>query len=220
MAEVKHSVDPRFSHKDLSPYRVTDYKLYPADFRPIQTPTLEFDTSEYVLTAFHIRNGSYPEILSDLQQKVRKNHRTEYGHIVVTDDEKYFQTKKILTGETAIGFEVVGDLHISDYFHTHSRHAGEHEEMVNLFSPDDLYAMSAKSVDRMWLVTPKNVWAMVNLYGNRFYYAAQAASQEMLNKFSEEDSYDKQLAKLISTVQECEFRLYKSTNTIDYTLVS
>lgn len=217
MAEVKHSVDPRFSHKDLSPYRVTDYKLYPADFRPIQKPALEFDTSAYVMTGFHIKNKPYTQIIQELQ---RKNHHTEYEHIVILDNGTYFVTKKVLTGESGIGFKVMSGLPISDVFHTHSVRPGENEDAVNLFSADDLYKTCASAIDRMWLVTPKNVWALINLYGDRYYYEAQAASREMGNGLKLTDPYDVQLAKLIAAVQRCELRLYKSTNRVDYTLIS
>jgi hypothetical protein len=220
--EIAQSEDQFALGPDNKPARVTDYKLiFPHDFTKISKPELFFSTDEnYMQTSFKIASGQILADISILRKQKNREGNMEHAILEVNDDTGFYQAKSVLTGESGIGFQVVPNLTVNDYLHTHTVYKGEDERSADLFSAFDLWKMGAQGAERYWLVGKKVVWTLVNLYGQRYAPYIKDACCKMANKYNRGNSYNENLSNLIECVNKCEYRLYRSDNSTDYSLVS
>ncbi len=207
---------------DGKPSRVTDYKLFfPDDFRTIQKPELVFITDkDYIHTSFRVTAGQLSLDLVTLRERKKAKGSLEHAIVNVNDGTAFYQSKTILTGETGIGFQVQPELSINDYLHTHTINEGEEERSADLFSAFDLWSMGSKGAERYWLVGKDAVWTLVNLYGQRYYHYIKEACWEMAKKYDSKKPHDVLLSDLVECVRKCEYRLYRSIDSTNYSLIS
>lgn len=220
--EIVQAQDQFTVNPDGKPSRVTDYKLFfPEDFVAISKPDLSFSIDQnYIQTSFKIVSGQIPLDVATLRARKEIQPNTEHGIVEINDGNNFYQAKTILTGESGIGFQVTPRLVVNDYLHTHITHKGEDEELADLFSAFDLWSMGTKGAERYWLVGKDTVWVLVNLYGQRYYYSIKEACWKMAKKYGPQKSYDENLSDLIECARRCEYRLYRSEDSVNFTLVS
>lgn len=207
---------------DGNPSRVTDYKLsFPQDFKKVKKPELLFSTDvNYIQPSFRIARGLLTSDIGTLRSRRVSQRDLEHGIIFVSDENGAFRAKAILTGETGIGFQVTPSLAINDFLHTHSIREGEEDRKVDLFSAFDLWSMGSNGAERYWLIGKDVTWTLVNLYGQRHYHYIREYCLEMAKKENKQKSYEASLNDLIDCVKKCEYRLYRSDDSVNYTLVS
>jgi len=220
--EIVQSQDQFTISPDGKPSRVTDYKLvFPQDFKQVQNPELKLTTDlNYIQTSFRIAGGLLSSDITTLRKQKKVQGMLEHGIVSVNDSGVYYQTKTILTGETGIGFQVAPIVPVNDYLHTHSIHEGEEGKKVDLFSAFDLWSMGSKGAERYWLVGTDTVWTLVNLYGQRYYHYIKDACWGMAKKYDSKKPYNALLSDLIDCVNKCNYRLYKSEDSVNYSLDS
>jgi len=218
--EIQETEDNFTIGPEGKPSKVTDYKLfYPKDFKKIQLPDMDFKVDEnYTLTGFSL-DKARTHIINDLRGQKRLQGDKEHGLVIVEERNSHFITKEHLSGKEGIGYQVIPNVPIADYFHTHSILEGESEESFSLFSAFDLMAMGAKGAKRFWLIG-KEDWSLVNLYGQQYYYGIKDATWELANKYSPRQDYKTRLRNLVNCVNQCNFRLYKNTSANTFKLVS
>jgi len=216
-AEDLFSIGP-----DGRPSKVTDYKLlFPEDFRKVAAADLSFITdANYVATLFRISAGQLSTTIDTLRKMKVSDPSKEYGIVVVKNDDDSYEVKRLLTGETGIGYQVFPRLQVTDFLHTHNQYQGEDEESTNLFSAFDLWKMGSNGAERTWLIGRDVVWTLVNYYGQRYYYSIKDACLEMARKYKANQSYEKNLSNLIECARKCQYRLYRSQDSVNYSLVS
>ena len=220
--EITETIDNFTQDKEGNPSKVTDYKLYfPEDFKPISEPKLAFVTdANYMQPSFKIASGQIITDINILRSKRLGFSGVEYGIVEVHDANDYYQTKTILTGETGIGFQLMTPLDINDYLHTHSINEGEDLKTVDLFSAFDFLSLASKGAERYWLVGKDATWCLINLYGQQHYYYAKEACWELAKKETSTRPYDEALELVTGCADKCSFRLYRSDNSRDFTLVN
>lgn len=220
--EIVQSQDQFTVGPDGKPSRVTDYKLvFPEDFIQIQKPKLLFTTdSNYSQPSFRIVSGSLSSDITTLRERRNTQGNLEHGIVFVNDETGSYRAKSILTGETGIGFQVAPSIAVNDYLHTHSIREGEEDRKVDLFSAFDLWSMGSKGAERYWLVGKDITWTLVNLYGQRYYHYIRGACWEMAKYENTTKPYETSLSDLIDCVNKCNYRLYRSEDSINYALVS
>lgn len=222
--EVTETTDKYTQDREGKPSKVTDYKLFfPEDFNPISKPELVFVTdANYMQQSFRIVSGQLTSDIDILRKKRLTSGSVEHGIVEVHNADKFYQTKTILTGETGIGFQLITmtPLDINDDLHTHSIHEGEDPKSVDLFSAFDLLSLASKGAERYWLVGKDATWCLVNLYGQRYYHYAKSACWELAGKEISTRPYDEALALLVECADRCSFRLYRSDDSRNFTLVN
>jgi hypothetical protein len=220
--EIVESQDKFTVGPDGKPSRVTDYKLaFPQDFRKVQTPELLFTTDKnYIQTSFRIVRGPLASDITTLKERKKAQGNLEHAILSVNDGVGFYQAKTVLTGETGIGFQITLSVAVNDYLHTHSIREGEEDRKVDLFSAFDLWSMGSKGAERYWLVGKDATWSLVNLYGQQYYHYIKEACWEMAKKENMAKSYESSFSDLIDCVNKCNYRLYRSEDSIDYALVS
>ncbi len=220
--EFEQVEDQLFVGPEGKPSKVTDYKLYfPGDFQQIARPELFFTVDKnYIQPSFKVTSGQVTSNMEMLRKAKQQDPGQEHGILGVNDRINFYQTKTLLTGESGIGFKVIPQMPINDYFHTHYIREGEDEKVVDLFSPGDLWSMGSKGAERYWLVGKQVVWCLVNLYGQRYYYQVKDASLELAKKYDPNKSYEQRLGELIEAVNKCEYRLYRGDTPVEYQLVN
>ncbi len=80
--------------------------------------------------------------------------------------------------------------------------------------------MGAKGAERYWVVGNDIVWVLVNLYGQRYYHYIKDACWEMARKHDPKKTYEEKLFNLVECVNKCNYRLYRSEDSVNYLLVS
>src|SRR3990170_3679543 len=220
--EITETTDQYTQDREGRPSKVTDYKLFfPEYFKPISKPELVFVTDEnYMLPSFEIVSGQIVSDIDILREKRSTSSDVEHGIVEVYDAGNYYQTREILTGETGIGFQLIAPLTINDYLHTHSIYEGEDPKSVDLFSAFDLLSLAEKGAERYWLIGKDVAWCLVNFNGQRYYYSAKSACWELAGKKSSTTPYDEALSLLVECAEKCSFRLYKSDDFRNFTLVN
>src|SRR3989344_5736036 len=151
--EARHTEDNFTIGPDGKPSRVTDYKLYfPADFTKIKKPELSFIVdSNYIETGFQVIPGQLAQDINTLRKQKKTKGSVEWGIVHIRDTREFYKTKQILSGKAGIGFQVIPDLPVSDYLHSHTTHPGEDERSADLFSAFDLWSLGSKGAERYWL---------------------------------------------------------------------
>ena len=210
------SVDP-----DGKPSRVTDFSLtFPHDFKQIEKPEFLFKTDRNnIHKSFSIASGTLLKDISTLRKMKKVQGISEHAILNVNNQLTYYQTNEVLTGEKGMGFQVTPCVPINDYLHTHSVREGEDEKVADLFSASDLWSMTSKGIERSWLVGRNNVWTLENKYGFLFYFYNRNFCLEMAKKYDSKNPYNELFSNLLECVKKCQYRLYKSGNSVNYTLV-
>ncbi len=220
--EIIETTDQYTQNREGKPSKVTDYKLFfPEDFKSISKPELVFVTDEnYTQPSFTIASGQLTSTIDILRKKRSTASNIEHGIVQINEANNFYETKTILTGETGIGFQLMEQLEINDYLHTHSINEGEDPKNVDLFSAFDLLSLASKGAERYWLVGKDSTWCLVNLYRQQYYHYAKTACWELAKKESSAKPYEEALALLVECADICSFRLYKSNNSINFNLVN
>ncbi len=219
--EIKETTEDRFLDPEGKPLRITDHKLfYPEDFQSIHRPHLMFKTDENYMQPEFILDNISMQLIRGLAGQAKRNRDREWGKVIVNNQGEYFINRNYLSGKFGIGFQVLPNMLISDYFHTHTILENEKEEDFALFSSDDVLSLGSKGAKRYWLVGEKHTWTLINLYGQQYYYAVKEACKKLERLYSPHQNYQTRLNNLIECVNKCNFRLYEKVDSNKFELRS